>query len=80
LGGANVPIDMPWIRENFSDLVAQRPKGGLLQPDDIAESYWTLHAQPRSAGLTSSICARSWSPGRGKAASRAQILDFADLL
>jgi len=43
------PIDMPWIRENFPRLVEQRPKDGLLQPDDLAESYWMLHAQARSA-------------------------------
>jgi NAD(P)-dependent dehydrogenase (short-subunit alcohol dehydrogenase family) len=41
-------IDTPWIRENFGDLVASRPEG-LLPPDDIAESYWQLHSQPRSA-------------------------------
>jgi len=43
------PIDMPWIRENFPDLVKARPKDGLLQPDDLAESYWMLHRQARSA-------------------------------
>ncbi|MFP6654526.1 MAG: SDR family oxidoreductase [Myxococcota bacterium] len=43
------PIDMPWIRENFPKLVAERPKDGLLQPDDLAESYWMLHKQARSA-------------------------------
>ena len=30
-------------------LVEQRPDDGLLAPDDIAESYWMLHRQPRSA-------------------------------
>jgi NAD(P)-dependent dehydrogenase (short-subunit alcohol dehydrogenase family) len=43
------PIDMPWIRENFPELVKSRPPDGLLAPDDIAESYWSLHQQPRSA-------------------------------
>ena len=43
------PIDMPWIRENFPQIVEQRGEEALLSPDDIAESYWTLHAQPRSA-------------------------------
>lgn len=43
------PIDTEWTRERFPDLVAERPKDGLLQPDDIAESYWALHAQKRSA-------------------------------
>ncbi len=53
------PIDMPWIRENFPRLVASRPKDGLLAPDDIAESYWTLHAQPRSA-WTHELDLRPW--------------------
>lgn len=53
------PIDMPWIRENFPDLVAQRPDGGLLAPDDIAQSYWTLHTQPRSA-WTHELDVRPW--------------------
>ncbi len=43
------PIDMPWIRENFPKLVAERPADGLLAPDAIAENYWTLHSQARSA-------------------------------
>ena len=43
------PIDMPWIRENFPKLVAERPADGLLAPDAIAESYWSLHSQARSA-------------------------------
>jgi NAD(P)-dependent dehydrogenase (short-subunit alcohol dehydrogenase family) len=53
------PIDMPWIRDNFPDLVAQRPADGLLKPDDIAETYWTLHQQPRSA-WTFEIDLRPW--------------------
>lgn len=43
------PINMPWIRENFPKLVEERPDDGLLQPDDVAESYWFLHTQRRSA-------------------------------
>lgn len=53
------PIDMPWIRENFPDLVAQRPADGLLRPDDIAESYLALHRQPRSA-WTFELDLRPW--------------------
>jgi NAD(P)-dependent dehydrogenase (short-subunit alcohol dehydrogenase family) len=53
------PIDMPWIRENFPDLVKQRPDDGLLKPDDIAETYWALHQQPRSA-WTFEIDLRPW--------------------
>jgi NAD(P)-dependent dehydrogenase (short-subunit alcohol dehydrogenase family) len=42
-------IDTPWIRENFAEMVAQRPPDGLLAPDAIAENYWLLHSQPRNA-------------------------------
>jgi len=43
------PIDTAFIRENFPDMVAARPADGLLSPDDIAETYWALHCQKRSA-------------------------------
>jgi len=42
-------IDMPWIRENFAEMIEKRGPDALLAPDDIAESYWWLHSQPRSA-------------------------------
>lgn len=42
-------IDTPWIRENFAEMVAARPPDGLLAPDAIAESYFMLHEQARSA-------------------------------
>jgi NAD(P)-dependent dehydrogenase (short-subunit alcohol dehydrogenase family) len=42
-------IDMPWIRENFPQIIETRGEQALLSPDAIAESYWSLHAQPRSA-------------------------------
>jgi len=53
------PIDMPWIRENFPELVASRPADGLLAPADIAESYWALHRQPRST-WTHELDLRPW--------------------
>lgn len=53
------PIDMPWIRENFPRLVEERPPDGLLAPDDIADSYWALHTQPRSA-WTHELDLRPW--------------------
>ena len=53
------PIDMPWIRENFPEMVKSRPTDGLLSPDDIAESYWMLHQQPRSA-WTHELDLRPW--------------------
>ena len=53
------PIDMPWIRENFPEMVASRPADGLLAPDAIAESYWALHSQARSA-WTFELDVRPW--------------------
>ena len=43
------PIDTEWTRRTFPDMVKERPVDGLLQPDDIAETYWTIHSQKRSA-------------------------------
>lgn len=53
------PIDTQWTRERFPDLVEARPPDGLLQPDDIAESYWALHSQKRSS-WTFEIDVRPW--------------------
>ncbi|WP_137923797.1 SDR family oxidoreductase [Cupriavidus sp. 2SB] len=43
------PIDTPFVRERFPELVASRPTDGLLAPEDIADTYWFLHTQKRSA-------------------------------
>jgi NAD(P)-dependent dehydrogenase (short-subunit alcohol dehydrogenase family) len=43
------PIDTQFTRERFPDLVKSRPKDGLLQPEDIADTYWAIHQQKRSA-------------------------------
>ncbi|VWB18419.1 short chain dehydrogenase/reductase family oxidoreductase [Burkholderia lata] len=43
------PIDTAFVRERFPDLVASRPDDGLLAPADIAETYWAVHCQRRSA-------------------------------
>lgn len=43
------PIDTPLIRRRMPEVFAKRPEDGVLLPDDIAESYWMLHRQPRSA-------------------------------
>ena len=41
-------IDTAWIRENFPD--RYRPEEDLVvDPAAIAETYWQIHAQPRSA-------------------------------
>jgi len=42
-------INTPWIRQTFPDMVASRPSHGLLAPDEIAENYYMLYKQPKSA-------------------------------
>lgn len=42
-------IDTPWIHEMFPEMVASKPKDGLLAPNDIAETYFQIYKQPRSA-------------------------------
>ena len=53
-------IDMPAVHERFPDLVAGLPEGGMLEPDAIAETYYTLHCQDRSA-WTLEVDVRPWS-------------------
>jgi NAD(P)-dependent dehydrogenase (short-subunit alcohol dehydrogenase family) len=43
------PIDGEFVRTTFPQLVADRPEGGLLDPDGIAANYLMLHQQPRNA-------------------------------
>lgn len=43
------PIDTKATRELFPEWFAARPGDGVMQPDELAEIYWQLHAQPRSA-------------------------------
>jgi NAD(P)-dependent dehydrogenase (short-subunit alcohol dehydrogenase family) len=52
-------IDTPWIRENFPERAALKPQDGILEPDAIAEMYWMLHGQPRSA-WTHELDLRPW--------------------
>jgi NAD(P)-dependent dehydrogenase (short-subunit alcohol dehydrogenase family) len=52
-------IDTPWIRENFPDRAALKPQEGILEPDAIAEMYWAIHRQPRSA-WTHEMDLRPW--------------------
>ena len=42
-------IDSARVRERFPERVAQLPEDGMLKPADIAEFYYQLHRQPRSA-------------------------------
>ena len=43
------PIDTDATRALFPDWFKERPKDGIMQPDDLAEIYWQLHRQPRTA-------------------------------
>jgi NAD(P)-dependent dehydrogenase (short-subunit alcohol dehydrogenase family) len=52
-------IDTAWIRENFPERAALKSEGGILDPDAIAENYWQLHCQPRSA-WTHELDLRPW--------------------
>jgi NAD(P)-dependent dehydrogenase (short-subunit alcohol dehydrogenase family) len=42
-------IDGDRARNAFPEFVAQKGEGGLLDLDAIADTYWTLHGQHRSA-------------------------------
>ncbi|MEM8861711.1 MAG: SDR family oxidoreductase [Chloroflexota bacterium] len=42
-------IDTPWIKRNFSEVIAKMPEDAILDPIDIAENYLFIHNQPRSA-------------------------------
>lgn len=42
-------IDTAATRELFPKWFEQRPADAILQPDQLAEIYWMLHSQPRSA-------------------------------
>jgi len=43
------PIKTPFVRERFPELVASRPADALLDPEDIAHTYWAIHRHNRSA-------------------------------
>ena len=52
-------IDTPWIRENFPERYRLKDRDGILDPEHIAENYWRLHTQPRSA-WTHELDLRPW--------------------
>jgi NAD(P)-dependent dehydrogenase (short-subunit alcohol dehydrogenase family) len=52
-------IDTAWIRENFPERAALKDQDGILSPEAIAENYWMLHCQPRSA-WTHELDLRPW--------------------
>lgn len=52
-------IDTAFIAENFPARYALKDQGGILDPEAIAEQYWQLHRQPRSA-WTHEMDLRPW--------------------
>ncbi len=53
-------IDTEWIKANFPDRYAAKAQDGILNPNHIAETYWAIHSQPRSA-WTHELDVRPWS-------------------
>jgi NAD(P)-dependent dehydrogenase (short-subunit alcohol dehydrogenase family) len=53
-------IDTAFIAENFPERHALKASDGILDPDAIAENYWQIHRQPRSA-WTHEMDLRPWS-------------------
>ncbi len=43
------PIDTAATRALFPEWFAARPPDGIMQPEALAQIYWQLHSQPRSA-------------------------------
>ena len=52
-------IDTEFIRTLFPERYALKDRDGVLNPDAIAEAYWQLHIQPRSA-WTHEMDLRPW--------------------
>lgn len=52
-------IDTAWIRENFPERHALKGQDGILNPEHIADAYWSLHAQPRDS-WTHELDLRPW--------------------
>jgi NAD(P)-dependent dehydrogenase (short-subunit alcohol dehydrogenase family) len=53
-------IDTQFIADNFPERYALKASDGILNPDAIAEAYWQLHRQQRSA-WTHELDLRPWS-------------------
>ena len=52
-------IDTERIQELFPETYAKKEEGGILNPEEIAEAYWQLHLQKRSA-WTQEMDLRPW--------------------
>ncbi len=52
-------IDTAFIADNFPARYALKDQGGILDPEHIAEAYWQIHQQPRTA-WTHEMDLRPW--------------------
>ncbi|MEE2804689.1 MAG: SDR family oxidoreductase [Pseudomonadota bacterium] len=52
-------IDTEWIEKMFPERYATKAYDGILEPDDIAQVYWQIHCQKRSA-WTQEMDLRPW--------------------
>jgi len=52
-------IDTRFIAENFPERYALKERAGILSPDAIADNYWNLHCQDKSA-WTHELDLRPW--------------------
>lgn len=52
-------IDTPFIRDNFPERYKLKERDGILDPEAIAEAFWQLYRQPRSA-WTHELDLRPW--------------------
>ena len=52
-------IDTEWIEELFPETYVKKKDDGILNPEEIAEVYWQLHLQKRSA-WTQEMDLRPW--------------------
>lgn len=52
-------IDTEFIRTQFPERYALKERDGILNPDHIAENYWSLHVQPRDS-WTHELDLRPW--------------------
>jgi len=53
-------IDTAFIRDNFPERYALKAEDGIMNPDAIADAYWHLHTQHRSA-WTHELDLRPWT-------------------
>ena len=52
-------VDTAWIADNFPGAAELKEKDGIVNPDDLADSYVMLHEQPRNA-WTFELDIRPW--------------------